>query len=429
MRRRSMPPGLIIILCFLCVIGLGSLLLSFPFAQTGAVRLSYLDVLFTATSATCVTGLTVASTAEAFSGFGQAVLLCLIQIGGLGAAALGILVTMAVRRHISLKDAVLLKESWNIVSLSDLYHLIRRVLLLTISFEAVGAALSLCFFARHMPFGRAVWVSIFHSVSAFNNAGFDLVGPNSLTVYGDAPMLNLVTIGLILFSGLGYLVLIDLITPHHGFRQFSLQSKVVLCTTGFLLVGGTLLLRLTEHISWMGALFQSVTCRTAGFCTWDLTQFSPAGLMVMCLLMFVGASPGSTGGGTKTTTLFALLLALRSAATGRPAQAFRRRVPDELISRAFVVSFSGALVLFVCTLLLSVLNPALDFMTVLFESVSAFSTCGLSLSATPLLTSASHSILIVTMFIGRVGPLTIATLWAYRCTPAFRYTEESFTIG
>ena len=199
--------------------------------------------------------------------------------------------------------------------------------------------------------------------------------------------------------------------------------------TGLLILLGTLLLRLTQPISWMGAFFQSVSARTAGFATWDLSVFRPAALSVMCLLMFIGASPGSTGGGIKTTTVFALFLSVRSTATGKPAQVFRRRIPEETISKAFTVCFIGAAFLALCTFLLCLCEPGREFMTLLFETVSACCTVGLSIIPTPELGMGARLVLIVCMFVGRLGPLTIATLWRYSAQSEWAYSQEGFTIG
>jgi trk system potassium uptake protein TrkH len=428
-RLRRLSAGKTIALGFFDLILIGAVLLTLPIAGQGGVRVRFFDALFTAASAACVTGLSVVETGSTWSVFGKSVILALIQIGGLGVAALGVSVTLLAGRDLRLRDRQLLKEGWNVSGYGEVSGLLGRVLLITVCAEALGALLSWPIFARDFGAGRGLWMAVFHSVSSFNNAGFDILGDGaSLMRYGDRAALNLITAFLIIAGGLGYLAILDLIRfPRH--RRLSLQTKVVLLMTGLLLVLGTLLLRLAEPISWMGAFFHSVSARTAGFSTWDLAAFRPAGVMVMCLLMFVGASPGSTGGGMKTTTIFALFLSARSTATGRPAHVFRRRIPQETLNKAFIVTLMGAAFLLLAILLLCLLEPAKSFIALVFEAVSAFCTVGLSILPTPELGTAARVVLIVCMFVGRLGPLTIATLWRFTDESEWTYSQEGFTIG
>ena len=427
--NKRLSPGQNIALGFLALILLGALLLSLPFAHRSGTDVSPLDALFTSASAACVTGLSVLDTGNTWTVFGKTVILLLIQIGGLGVAVIGVCVTLLAGGGMRLKDRQMLKESWNISSFGDVSGLLGRVLLITLTFELGGALLSWPVFAREFGAGTGLCFAVFHAISAFNNAGFDILGGmGSLTRFGDQAWLNLVTALLIIGGGLGYLAILDLLRFRKR-RRLSLQTKIVLSMTGILLAGGTLLIRLAEPISWMGAFFQSVSARTAGFATWDLSRFHPGGLLVMCLLMFVGASPGSTGGGIKTTTIYALFLAARSTATGKPTQTFRRRVPEENISKAFTVILIGVAFLLFATLLLCLFEPEKDFMALLFEAVSACCTVGLSILPTPELGSAARLVLIVCMFVGRLGPLTIATLWRYNAQSEWSYSKEGFTIG
>ena len=424
-----LSPGQSIALGFLALILLGALLLSLPFAYRPEATVRPLDALFTSASAACVTGLSVLDTGNTWTVFGKTVILLLIQIGGLGVAVIGVCVTLLAGGGMRLKDRQMLKESWNISSYGDVSGLLGRVLLITLAFELGGALLSWPVFAREFGPGKGLGFAVFHSVSAFNNAGFDILGgTDSLIRFGDQVWLNLVTALLIIGGGLGYLAILDLLRFRKR-RRLSLQTKVVLTMTGILLAGGTLLIRLAEPISWMGAFFQSVSARTAGFATWDLSRFHPGGLLVMCLLMFVGASPGSTGGGIKTTTIYALFLSARSTATGRPAQTFRRRVPEETVSKAFIVVLIGAAFLLLATLLLCLFEPGRDFMGLLFETVSACCTVGLSILPTPELGTGARLVLIVCMFVGRLGPLTVATLWRFSAQSEWTYSKEGFTIG
>ena len=427
-RIRPLSPGAKVVLAFLGGILLGTLLLSLPVSHTGAVPVRPFDALFTATSAICVTGLAVVETGTAFSPFGQAVILLLIQVGGLGVAVLGVSVAMLSGRHMSLRDRALIRESWNVGSFGGLRQLLRKVLILTACAEGAGALAFWACFSRWYPAGKALWIGAFHAVSAFNNAGFDILGRgNSLIGLGDDLPVNLLTAAMIITGGLGYLVLFDLFGKREG--KMRLHTKVVLLMTGLLLAAGTAVLYLTEDISLLGAFFQSVSARTAGFSTRDLAAFSKAGVFALCVLMFIGASPGSTGGGVKTTTIFALGMALYAASRGSRRQAFRRRVPGDVVERAFLVVISGIAVLLAGTFLLCVFQPETDFLRLTFETVSAFGTVGVSMGLTPELCAASRCVVIVLMFLGRLGPMTVAAMWAGRQEPAFRYSEERIPIG
>jgi trk system potassium uptake protein TrkH len=354
----------------------------------------------------------------------------LIQTGGLGIAAFGVGVAVMSHKKVGLRDRQLVKESWNIGGYGGLVVLLRRVLVITAVCEGAGAILSALLFMRDMPTLKALGYGIFHAVSAFNNAGFDLNGGfSSLTgYYGDAA-LNIVTAALIITGGLGFIVLLDLRANGLKARKFSLHTKVVLCTTAALLVIGTLLLYASEDITWLGAFFQSVSARTAGFATVDFSQFHTAGVLVMCFLMFIGASPSSVGGGLKTTTLFVLLVYVRAAATGGKQQAFRRKIPSEVFSKAFTLLLMGIIIVFAASLLIALCEPQLTMSQILFETISAYATVGLSMGVTPTLGVLSRIILIVTMFIGRVGPLTMVTLWVYKPAPSYEYSEETLTVG
>ncbi len=427
--RAHLTPGKSIALGFLALILLGASLLTLPVAHAPDAPVRYLDALFTSTSAACVTGLVVVDTGSTWTVFGKCIILLLIQIGGLGVAAIGVSVTLLTGGGMRLRERQLLKESWNLSGYGDVSGLLGRVLLITMVFELGGALLIWPVFARDYGAGKGLSFAVFHAVSAFNNAGFDILGGmGSLTRYGDQFWMNLITSLLIIGGGLGYLAILDLCRFRKK-RVLTLQTKVVLSMTGILILLGTLLIRLAEPISWMGAFFHSVSARTAGFSTWDLQAFRPAGLLVMCMLMFVGASPGSTGGGIKTTTIYALFLSARSTATGKLPQTFRRRVPEETIGKAFTVVLIGAAFLLLSTLLLCLFEPGREFMTLLFESASACCTVGLSIIPTPELGTGARLVLIVSMFVGRLGPLTIATLWRYSSRSEWSYSQEGFTIG
>ena len=345
---KNQPPARIIAVGFALLILLGAALLMLPFAVHPGAHVGPLDALFTATSAVCVTGLVVVDTGDTFSLFGQAVIAILIQIGGLGVASIGMGLALVAGRRISLKGRSLVRE-----------------------------ALSFPSFARdHMPL-QAVWLSIFHSIAAFNNAGFDaLGGGQSLIPYRNDLLLNLVTDALVIVGGIGFMVILDVGRCRGQFRRMTFHTKVVLSTTAVLLVGGAVLLQLTDHMGWLAALFQSMTARTAGFSSVDIGSISNAGLLVIMILMFIGASPGSTGGGIKTTTFFVLMQQVRSIFSKQRLGAFHRRLPDGSLSKAATIMLMGLMVVGCGTFALCVLEPQLDFGRLLFEQISAYSTAG-----------------------------------------------------
>ena len=427
---KTQPPARIIAVGFALLILVGAALLLLPFAVQPGAQVGPLEALFTATSAVCVTGLVVVDTGDTFSLFGQAVIAVLIQIGGLGVASIGMGLALVAGRRISLKGRSLVREALNVESLDGMVRLVRAILLMTLICEVAGAAFSFPSFARdHMPL-QAVWLSVFHSIAAFNNAGFDaLGGGQSLIPYQNDVLLNIVTDALVIVGGIGFMVILDVGRCRGQFRKMTFHTKVVLSTTAVLLVGGAVLLQLTDHMGWMAAFFQSMTARTAGFSSVDLGSMSNAGLLVIMVLMFIGASPGSTGGGIKTTTFFVLMQQVRSIFSKRRLGAFHRRLPDGSLSKAATITLMGLMVVGCGTFALCVLEPQIDFGRLLFEQISAYSTAGLSTGITAELCTASKLVLIFTMFIGRVGAVTLLSLWVERPEPSARYTEENITIG
>ena len=407
----------------------GAVLLLLPLSVRGDAEVHFIDALFTSTSAVCVTGLIAIDVADHFTTFGQAVVAVLIQVGGLGVASIGVGLILAARKNVGLKGRILLKEALNIEGIKGMIRLVKSILLMTLCFELMGIVLSFLVFVQDYPVLKALWISIFHSIAAFNNSGFDILGGlRNLIPYQNNILLNLTTSGLIIFGGLGFLVILGVLKKG-SFRKLPLHSKVVLTTTLTLLVAGTLLLKATEDITWLGAFFQSVSARTAGFSTYPIGEFTNAGLFTLIILMFIGASPGSTGGGIKTSTFFVLSQHVRSLFTKRHISAFRRNIPWEVFSKACTISLLSLLLVCVGTFFLCVLEPEYSFVQLLFEEVSAFGTVGLSTGIPPTLSVASKLILIFTMFAGRVGTFTLLTMWIDRPAPSVRYTEESVSIG
>lgn len=426
---KNQPPGRLIVLGFALVILIGAGLLLLPISVRDGAEVGFIDALFTSTSAVCVTGLIAIDVYDHFTAFGQTIVAALIQIGGLGVTSIGVGLILAARKRVGLKGRELVKESLNVDSFKGMVRLVKSVLMMTLCFELAGMLLSFITFSQHYPFPRALGMSAFHSIAAFNNSGFDIVGGlQNLIPFQSDVLLNLTTCGLIIFGGLGFLVILDILKKR-SFRKLTLHSKIVLTTTAVLLIVGTLLLKATEDISWLGAFFQSVSARTAGFSTYPIGSFTNAGLFTLIVLMFIGASPGSTGGGIKTSTFFVLMQQVRSLFTKRHLGAFKRSISAETLSKASVISLLSILLCCAGTFLLCIMEPEYSFIQLLFEEVSAFGTVGLSTGITPELGSAAKLVLIITMFAGRVGMFTLLSIWIDRPAPNAHYTEESVTIG
>ncbi|MBD2868143.1 TrkH family potassium uptake protein [Paenibacillus arenilitoris] len=435
-------PPRILVSGFALIILLGAFLLSLPFASATGVRLPFIDALFTATSATCVTGLVVVDSGTYFSVAGQIILMCLIQLGGLGFMTMATLIALVLRKKISLRERLILQEAMNQTSMEGIVRLIRRVIVYSLSIELIGAALFSARFAFDMPLGKAMFFGAFHSISAFNNAGFDIFGDfRSLTLYTSDPIVNLTAILLVVFGGLGFVVMSDLLEFRKK-RKLSLHSKVVLTMTGSLIAVGTLvffIFEFTNHLTlgsldWGGklfsSLFQAVMPRTAGYNSIDLTVLRQATQFLIILLMFIGASPGSTGGGIKTTTFAVLIGAVFSMIRGREdIILFRHRLGKDRIFKALTITMLCLGLVIVVTMLLSMLEDH-SFLVILFEATSAFATVGLSLGLTPELSEAGKIIIILTMFAGRLGPLTLAYALGPRAEKElYRHPEGKITIG
>lgn len=432
----------------LCVVILvGTLLLATSVAGADGVSIGWSAAFFTATSAVCVTGLVVVDTPTAFSGFGQAVILVLIQIGGLGYMTLATFIAMVIGRRVSMNDQISLQESLNLDSRRDVTRFALTVVKVTLLFEAVGA---LILTARWWPeFGaaKAAWQGLFHSVSAFNNAGFSLFSNNLMDWRGDL-LINLTIMALIIAGGIGYLVLADLARWRKQ-RRLSMHSRFVIGVSAALIVLGAAGLYLAERgnphtlgsgarsEATLAAVFQSVTARTAGFNSIDMSALTPPSYLFLLILMFIGGGPGGTAGGIKVTTFGVTVMALGATIRGmREPHVLKRRIPGDVVGRAFFISLIGFLSLNVVAGALLVMEGT-DLLATLFESASAFGTVGLSTGApgTPLSLSASFSepgrlLICLLMFAGRIGPLTLAfALAARQAAPRVRYPEGRVLIG
>ena len=426
---KNLSPARLVALGFAAVILVGAVLLWLPVSANDGVKVSFLDALFTSTSAVCVTGLIAIDTAEHFNVFGRTVVAALIQIGGLGVTCVGVAFILLAGRNIGIKGRAIIRDTMNFNSVKGVIALVKAILFMTLCFELAGMGLSFLVFVQDYPPLEALGISAFHAVAAFNNSGFDILGGlRNLIPYQQNVLLNLTTCGLIIFGGIGFLVIKEL-WEKRSWKKFSLHTKVVLATTGVFLAAGTLLLKLTEDITWLGAFFQSTSARTAGFSTYPIGNFTDAGLFVLAVLMFLGASPGSTGGGIKTTTAFVIWRSVYGAATNRDCGAFKRRLPQEVVLQAYVIAALALTVVCVQTFLMCLAEPGYRFIQLFFEVVSAFGTVGLSTGITPDLGVWGKMILILTMYIGRLGPLTIATIWTFKPKAGARYSEEKVTIG
>ena len=427
-KRQS--PARLIALGFISLILIGSILLRLPFCVKEGVHLSYIDSLYTSTSAVCVTGLIAVDAGDTFTPLGQMILGLLMQTGGLGVTTVGAGLMLLMRKKVDLKERTLVKEALNVDSGKGLITLVKRIFIVTIVFETAGALLSLLVFIQDYPFPKALGISIFHSVAAFNNAGFDILGNfQSLVNYSNSIMLNIVTCFLIFFGGIGFLVIWELLEKKCRWKKLSMHAKIVLSVSGVLIVVGTVLIKATENVSWMGAVFNSISARTAGFSTYSLAGFSKSGLLVIMILMFIGSSPGSTGGGIKTTTFFVLLQGIRSSATNTSEKAFHYSIPKDAYKKASVIALIAASVIILGTYLMGIFEPDADFFDVFFEVTSAYGTVGLSTGITPGLSVPSKLLSIIIMYIGRLGPWTVATLWHFSKGERVSFPEGNISIG
>lgn len=443
----KMTPPQILTLGFLAIIAVGTLLLSLPHASANHHATPLIDALFTATSAVCVTGLVVVDTGIHYSTFGELVILVLMQIGGLGFMTMSTLFALALRKRISLRERLLLQESMNQSSLEGIVRFIRRVLIYAFAIEGVGALVLALRWSTEMPFGKALYFGIFHSVSMFTNAGFDIMGPmngpfSSFVNHVNDPIINVIVIALIFLGGIGFIVLAEM-WDYPKTRKLSFHSKVVLYATGILFVAGAAVIfifeftntKTLEPLSISGklysSLFQSISPRSGGANTLDIPSLRHATQFLIILLMFIGASPGSAGGGIKVTTFAILIGAVFAMIRGREDVVFfRRRLAKDRVYKALTITIASLAAIILFTMILSTTEDV-DFLVLLFEVTSAFGTTGLSLGLTPHLTVIGKVLIIIMMFAGRLGPLTLA----FTLVPTqekkelYRYPEGKIMIG
>jgi trk system potassium uptake protein len=435
--RKKVNPLYLLVFGLLFVIFIGSLFLYLPFTHKENIHIKYLDALFTATSASTVTGLVTLDTANTYNFFGQLVILILINIGGLG--YMSVITFFLLSSHsLGIKYAVFMKESLNLPSMGDIFKVAKKVFLTIIVFEIIGIViLSLAFSSA----GNPVWNGIFHAMSAFNNAGFDLMGNfGSLTHYDTNWIVNLTIMGLIFFGGIGFIVISDLLQVMRGHKKgLSLHSKIALTTSLVLILIGAvgfyvfesanLLKDYPVHDRLLISFFQSVSSRTAGYNTVDLSNLSTPASIIMSCLMFIGASPGSTGSGIKTTTFAILVLWLVCTIKNREnPEAFKKRISNESLNKAFVLFFSSIITVVGIIFLVSIFDN-FEMKKVIFECFSAFGTVGLTMGITPYLSGASKICILTLMFIGRLTPLALIAILTRKKRERIKYLEEPVSVG
>ncbi|MBO5160457.1 MAG: potassium transporter KtrB [Lachnospiraceae bacterium] len=422
-----------IMLSFLLAVLVGSLLLALPISSATGEAVPYIDSLFTATTSVCVTGLVTVPTVSTWSLFGQIVILFLIQIGGLGIITIMSGLMISFHRRIGLKDRLLIQDAFNLNTLSGIVKFIKKVLIGTFVVEGIGALLYMTVFIPEYG-AKGIWISIFNSVSAFCNAGIDIIGENSLCDYVLNPVINVVTSLLIILGGIGYIVWWDVIRVLKNFksrklkcfRNLTLHSKIALSVTGFLIVFGAAAIFIFEYNNPLTmkdysliekievSLFQSVTTRTAGFATIPQQNLTNASAIISLLLMFIGGSPVGTAGGIKTVTVAVLMVAAMAAIRNKEGVGiFHRTIARQAVSKAVAVVSMSFAIMFVSTVLLAAVTNA-DALDIVYETVSATATVGLTRNLTPLLNLWGKMIIIITMYLGRVGPISLVVAFNTR---------------
>lgn len=429
---------------FFIIILIGTLLLMLPFSARGEAA-KLLDALFTATSATCVTGLVAADTFQNWTIFGQLVILLLIQTGGLGFMTIGVFFSIYIRRKISLKERELLQESINTLQLAGVVRLTKLIVKGTLLLEGAGAVLLSFRFIPQMGWIKGCYFSIFHAVSAFCNGGFDLMGGEeayvSLTAYVEDPLVNLVIMALIIIGGIGFIVWQDVLANGFCVKKYMLHTKIVLLTTGILVFGSALLFWLFERQALfaqlspggqaLAALFSSVTARTAGFNTVDTGALSSGSKLLTMILMFIGGSPGSTAGGIKTTTVVVLIMyTWNSLRNKNGCSIFERRIPDEVIKKSSMVLVINLLMALAAGVIICGIQPELPMDNIIFEICSAIGTVGMTCGITRDLNGISKCIIIFLMYCGRIGSMTFAlSFMQKKKTDPVQYPLGKLTVG
>lgn len=436
-------PVQILVIGFALVILTGAILLTLPIASNEGIRTPFVDALFTSTSAVCVTGLVTLDTGTYWSYFGKTVIIILIQIGGLGFMSFATLISLLIGKKITFKERLVMQEAMNTFSLQGLVKLARYVLIFTFTVEGIGALILSTVFIPEYGLAKGIYFSIFHSISAFCNAGFDLIGQfRSLTPYAENPTIILTIAALIVVGGLGFAVWYEIFN-YRKVRRITLHSKFVIVVTAILIIGGTILMYIFEYnnpatmepMSFKGkllsSLFASITPRTAGYNSISTTDMTPAGRFLTIILMFIGGSPGSTAGGIKTATAGILIMTVISIIKGRgETEVFERRISKDTIYKSLAIAIIGITLVTTVTMILSITEVGASLEYIIYEATSAFGTVGLTLGLTTKLSIIGKIIISFTMYCGRVGPLTIAlALSRNHSNNTIRYPEDKILVG
>ena len=454
-QKNSLNAAKLMAIGFAVAILIGSLLLWMPISQIPGQRISYIDSLFTATTSLCVTGLVTVPTFSSWSTFGHVVIMLLIQLGGLGVVTCSTVAFIILGKKITLKSRKVIQDTYNLDTMTGMVKVVYRVVLGTLAVEAAGA---ICYAFEFVPaygWGTGIWYSVFHSVSAFCNAGIDILGPDSLRPYVDHVWINVTTMGLIILAGIGFVVWWDVlkgignifkreIKCHQFWNRLQLHSKIAITTTGILIAGGALLILIFDFhnpdsigtLSFgnkvMASLFQSVTTRTAGFESIAQADFTDASSLVSVILMFIGGSPMGTAGGVKTTTVAVLLLTTFAYFRGKKhTDVYNRQLMDENVRTAVVVITTGLSSVLLMVMLLSAVTDG-DFLDVVYEVISALGTVGLTRGFTPGMPTVGKILIIISMYLGRIGPITLVSAVAIRSREAntsIERPEKRILIG
>ena len=441
----KLAPVQVLVIGFATVILTGAILLTLPISSASGNSTSFLTALFTSTSAICVTGLVVVDTGTYWSVFGQIVIMLLIQTGGLGFMSFATLIAFLLGKKITLRRRLVMQEALNTFSLQGLVKLAKYALIFTFAIEGTGAALLSIRFIPEYGVVKGIYYGIFHAVSAFCNAGFDIIGNfQSMMPYQESIIVSVTVMSLIIIGGIGFVVQAE-VYEHRSFKKFSLHTKLVLITTAILILIGAIIFFILEFsnpetigpMSMKGkvlsSFFASVTPRTAGFNTVDTTKMTMASKLVTMILMYIGAAPGSTGGGIKVTTFAVLVMMVVAVIKGRDdTEILSKRIPKDIVYRAISIVAISITLLIIDVLILSLTEKGAQLIEIMYEATSAFGTVGLSQNFTPKLTSIGRIIIIITMYIGRVGPLTLAFAFAQKqlkSSSLIKYPEDKVLIG
>lgn len=434
--NKRLSPYFLIVLSFLALIILGGFLLSLPISSNPEAHFSIIDAFFVATSAVTITGLIpVVDISITLTLFGKIIVALLIQLGGLGIITLTIFIMVLIGAKIGITNRILIRENLNVKSVAGVVSLIKKIILITFIIEFIGFLINLIVFIPLFPIGKAIGISAFHAISSFNNAGFDMLPGLGLVNYNGNVLLMINTGLLIILGGLGFIVILDLLKKK-SFKGITIHTRIVLIMNLFLWISGGLLLKLGQYgyqsISWLNAFVLAISARTAGIPIVDMGILTSFNGLVLIILMFIGGSPSSTAGGVKTTTIFTIFKTVFSFATGREAKTQNRRISDLSKRKAFVLVTIAISIVLLGTLFI-LLFEEMTIGQAIFEIVSAGSNTGYSLGLTPTLRTPSKLVVMMVMFIGRVGPITILTMfnrnWYKVTTQNITYLEERIIIG